>query len=48
MVQRGVLRAPFSVKLEIIMEDIIFGRGPVLEALKNSHPIDKIIIKSGP
>ena len=48
MVQRGVLRAPLSVKLEIIMEDIIFGRGPVLEALKNSHPIDKIIIKSGP
>lgn len=30
------------------MEDIIFGRGPVSEALKNSHPIDKIIIKSGP
>ncbi len=30
------------------MEDIIFGRGPVLEALKNSHPIEKIIIKSGP
>ncbi len=30
------------------MEDIIFGRAPVLEALKNSHPIDKIIIKSGP
>ncbi len=30
------------------MEDIIFGRGPVLEALKNSHPIDKIIIKNGP
>lgn len=30
------------------MEDIIFGRGPVFEALKNSHPIDKIIIKSGP
>ena len=29
------------------MEDIIFGRAPVLEALKNSHPIDKIIIKSG-
>ena len=29
------------------MEDIIFGRGPVLEALKNSHPIDKIIIKNG-
>ena len=30
------------------MEDIIFGRGPVSEALKNSTPIDKIIIKSGP
>ena len=30
------------------MEDIIFGRAPVLEALKNSHPIYKIIIKSGP
>ncbi len=30
------------------MEDIIFGRGPVLEALKNSHPIEKIIIKNGP
>lgn len=30
------------------MEDIIFGRAPVLEALKNSHPINKIIIKSGP
>lgn len=30
------------------MDDIIFGRGPVLEALKNSHPIEKIIIKSGP
>ena len=30
------------------MEDIIFGRAPVREALKNSHPIDKIIIKSGP
>ena len=30
------------------MEDIIFGRAPVFEALKNSHPIDKIIIKSGP
>lgn len=30
------------------MEDIIFGRGPVLEALKNNHPIDKIIIKTGP
>ena len=29
------------------MEEIIFGRGPVLEALKNSHPIDKIIIKNG-
>ena len=32
----------------ICMDDIIFGRAPVLEALKNSHPIDKIIIKSGP
>ncbi len=30
------------------MEDIIFGRGPVSEALKNKTPIDKIIIKSGP
>lgn len=30
------------------MEDIIFGRGPVLEALKSSRPIEKIIIKSGP
>lgn len=30
------------------MDDIIFGRGPVLEALKNSHPIEKIIIKNGP
>lgn len=30
------------------MEDIIFGRGPINEALKNSHPIDKIIIKKGP
>lgn len=30
------------------MDDIIFGRGPVSEALKNSTPIDKIIIKSGP
>ncbi len=30
------------------MDDIIFGRGPVLEVLKNSHPIEKIIIKSGP
>lgn len=29
------------------MENIIFGRGPVSEALKNSHPIDKIIIKKG-
>lgn len=30
------------------MEDIIFGRGPVLEAVKAGHAIDKIIIKSGP
>ncbi len=30
------------------MDDIIFGRGPVLEALKNSRPIEKIIIKNGP
>lgn len=30
------------------MEDIIFGRGPVTEALKNNHPIDKIVIKNGP
>lgn len=30
------------------MEDIIFGRGPVLEALKNTQSIEKIIIKSGP
>lgn len=29
------------------MEDIIFGRGPVTEAIKAGHPIDKIIIKSG-
>lgn len=29
------------------MEDIIFGRGPVTEAIKVGHPIDKIIIKSG-
>lgn len=30
------------------MEDIIFGRGPVLEALKADRAIDKLIIKSGP
>lgn len=30
------------------MQDIIFGRGPVLEALKNGRSIEKIIIKSGP
>lgn len=30
------------------MEDIIFGRGPVTEALKNNHHIDKIVIKNGP
>lgn len=30
------------------MDDIIYGRGPVLEALKSSHPIEKIIIKNGP
>ena len=30
------------------MEDIIFGRGPVLEAFKNTSHIEKIIIKSGP
>lgn len=29
------------------MEDIIFGRGPVTEALNAGHPIDKIMIKSG-
>lgn len=29
------------------MQDIIFGRGPVLEALKNGRSIEKIIIKSG-
>ncbi len=28
-------------------EDIIFGRGPVMEALRSGHEIDKIIIKSG-
>lgn len=30
------------------MEDVIFGRGPVTEALKAGHSVDKIIIKSGP
>lgn len=34
-------------KGEHVMDDIIFGRGPVMEALKNSHPIEKIIIKNG-
>lgn len=29
------------------MEDIIYGRGPVLEAIKSGHAIDKIFIKSG-
>lgn len=29
------------------MEDIIFGRGPVMEALKSERAIDKLIIKSG-
>lgn len=29
------------------MEDIVFGRGPVLEALKADRAIDKLIIKSG-
>ncbi len=32
----------------IFMEDIIFGRGPVMEALKSDRAIDKLIIKSGP
>ncbi len=31
----------------VIMEDIIFGRGPVLEALRADRAIDKLIIKSG-
>ncbi len=30
------------------MEDVIFGRGPVTEALKSGRSVDKIIIKSGP
>lgn len=30
------------------MEDIVFGRGPVLEALRADREIDKLIIKSGP
>ncbi|MGM9937389.1 MAG: 23S rRNA (guanosine(2251)-2'-O)-methyltransferase RlmB [Candidatus Ornithomonoglobus sp.] len=30
------------------MEDIIFGRGPVTEALKADRAIDKLLIKSGP
>lgn len=30
------------------MEDIIFGRGPVMETLKADRAIDKLIIKSGP
>lgn len=30
------------------MEDVIFGRGPVMEALKSDRAIDKLIIKSGP
>lgn len=29
------------------MEDIIFGRGPVSEAINAGHPIDKLMIKSG-
>lgn len=29
------------------MEDIIFGRGPVTEAINAGHSIDKIMIKSG-
>ena len=29
------------------MEDIIFGRGPVAEALKSDRAIDKLLIKSG-
>lgn len=28
-------------------EDIIFGRGPVTEALRAGHAIDKLIVKSG-
>jgi 23S rRNA (guanosine2251-2'-O)-methyltransferase len=30
------------------MEDIIFGRGPVMETLKADRAVDKLIIKSGP
>lgn len=30
------------------MEDIIFGRGPVMEALKANRTIDKLLIKNGP
>lgn len=30
------------------MEDIIFGRGPVMETLKSDRAVDKLIIKSGP
>lgn len=29
------------------MEDIIFGRGPVTEALKAGHAIEKLLIRSG-
>ncbi len=28
-------------------EDVIFGRGPVMEALKSGHAIDKLIVKRG-
>lgn len=28
-------------------EDIIFGRGPVAEAIRSGHPIDKLIVKNG-
>ena len=30
------------------MEDIIFGRGPVMETLKSDRAIDKLLINSGP
>ncbi|MBQ3425987.1 MAG: 23S rRNA (guanosine(2251)-2'-O)-methyltransferase RlmB [Clostridia bacterium] len=29
------------------MEDIIFGRGPVTEALKSGHSIEKLLIRNG-
>ncbi len=46
--KKGAQSAPFTLIWRKTMEDIIFGRGPVLEALKSSHPIEKLIIKSGP